>query len=315
MKTNKYFLIILILTICTSCNSQAPIRTGNQSLRVGVLPIADCLQIFVAQEQGFFKANGLEVELITMSGGSVIATSVEAGELEIGWSNILSIALADAQGFDYSFFAPGAVETGTNRPHKLMVAVNSTINNVIELEGKTVAVNTFANVPYIAVNELISKNGLNPTTVRFVEVPFPDMPSLLASGEIDAALMSEPFVSTSISKNQARILVADPFSSLGDRILVAAWFSKREWLNEHEVEASAFINAILSANDFITKNEDESRAILLKYTNLDPNLVQLIVLPEYASDIKKNEMFPVFSAAESLGLLKTTEFPDIIYLP
>lgn len=55
-------------------------------LRVGIIPVGDCLQIFVADAKGYFKDEGLTVEMPRLAGGAAIAPAVEGGTLELGLS-------------------------------------------------------------------------------------------------------------------------------------------------------------------------------------------------------------------------------------
>ena len=59
--------------------------------KLGYMKIVDNAAMFVAMEQGFFKAEGLELETVPMAGGAVIQQGVISGALQFGWTNVISL--------------------------------------------------------------------------------------------------------------------------------------------------------------------------------------------------------------------------------
>jgi NitT/TauT family transport system substrate-binding protein len=291
----------LMLTALLAFQAQAA-ELGK--LRVGIMPIVDCLQIFVADAKGYFKDEGLTVEMPRMAGGAVIAPAVEGGTLEMGWSNVVSIALAHEQGFDYVFVTPGATEAPGFRPHKIMVGADSPVRAPKDLEGKTVAVNTLANIPYVAAATWLKGAGVALDKVKFVEVPFPNMEAALKTKRVDAAVMLEPFVTVSQAAGSARILEVEPFKVFGPRALIASWFAKKSWVEKNPQQAKAFARAIGRANQFIRANQPEARQILLSYTRLSKDLAEKIALPAFEETLSEADLQAVVDATARLGLLK-----------
>ena len=58
--------------------------------KLGYMKIVDCSPMFMAMEKGFFKAEGLELETLPMAGGAVIVQGVTSGDLQFGWTNVIS---------------------------------------------------------------------------------------------------------------------------------------------------------------------------------------------------------------------------------
>ncbi len=80
---------------------------GMTNLRIGIIPIDACTQIFVAHDKGMFAKRGLRVSLTAMQGGPAIASAISGGALDMGWSNTVSVIVAAAKGFDFQILAPG----------------------------------------------------------------------------------------------------------------------------------------------------------------------------------------------------------------
>jgi len=285
-------------------------------LRVGVLPVGDCLQIFVADAKGYLKEEGFSaVDLPRMAGGAAVAPAVEGGSLDLGWSNVVSVALAHEQGFDHVFITPGASEMEGHRVHKIMVAADSPVRRAADLEGRAVAVNTLANIPYVAAATWLQANGVAPEKVKFVEVPFPNMEAALKSKQVAAAVMLEPFVTASQAAGSTRVLEGAPFKAFGPRSLIASWFAKKSWLAANPEKVAAFRRAIAKATRAIQANPAEARLTLVNYTRLSKDLAEKILIPAFEEGLPEADVQAVLDATAKQGLLKAT-FParDILTL-
>ncbi len=305
-------LLFLALSVALLA-SPAP-GQGATRLRLGIMPIVDLLQFFVADANGYFREAGLQVEATFMAGGAQIAPAVEGGSLDIGWSNVVSILLARDRGFDFVFFAPGAFEVDPhNRVHRLMVPADSPVASARDLVGKTVAVNTLANIPYLAALAWLDANGVDPRQVRFVEIPYPDMPPALAAKRVDAAVVIEPFVTTAVTQGVARILDPRPFAVFGRRVLVASWFAKKSWLERNRDAALAFNRAIRKANEFILRQPQEARRLIPRYTRIAPDLVGQMPIPGFFSRTFDSDLQPVIDVAVKHRLLRRPLKPAEVF--
>ncbi len=273
-------------------------------LKVGYIPVGDCLQFSVAEAEGYFAAEGLEVAGTPMKGGAVIAPAVEGGELAIGWSNAVSVILAHAKGFDFVFLAAGAEGVaGTHDVHALLVPAGSPVKSVADLAGKTVAINTLGNINEAAMRAQAQKAGLDPEAVRLVEVPFPDMAAALAKGSADAALCLEPFVTDAVGRGVARILDPSPHAPFGSPYLIGGWFAKKSWIAAHPREAEAFARAMTKASAFIAAEPVKAREILAVRTKLAPELAQKIILPRFPGTLDPAALQGVIDVSARFGLL------------
>src|SRR5690242_6875038 len=68
--------------------------SGAETLKVGVIPIADVAPLYVGMEQGFFKDEDLTIEPQLAEGGAAIVPSVISGDYQIGFSNTTSLIIA-----------------------------------------------------------------------------------------------------------------------------------------------------------------------------------------------------------------------------
>ena len=258
--------------------------------KVGYMKIVDNAAMFVGMDKGFFKAEGLELETVPMAGGAVIVQGVTSGDLQIGWTNVISLYQAHVEGFDFKLVAGGATNVkGTNESHTLQVLKSSPIKSAKDLEGKTVAVNTLSNIVQLMAMAWIDKNGANSGRVKFVEVPFPQMEAGLVAGKVDAISVHEPFATAAVQKGQTRVL-AHPWSEVIPKFLIASWFASEKWIQKNKEMVQAFIRAINRGIDAIHADPEGSRNSMVKWAGLPADLSGKIGLPLFEKGVSEKDL-------------------------
>src|SRR5438552_5308276 len=226
--TRRHFLTTLTVGV-TSLGVTHDFSWAQAKGKLGDMKIVDNAAMFMAMEKGFFKAEGLEIEPVPMAGGAVIVQGVTSGDLQFGWTNVISLYQAHVEGFDFKLVAGGATNVkGTNESHAIQVLKSSPIKSAKDLEGKTIAVNTLNNIVHLMAMAWIDKNGANSGKVKFVEVPFPQMEAALGAGKIDAISIHEPFATAAVQKGQTRGL-SNPWRDVMPKFLIASWFASEKW--------------------------------------------------------------------------------------
>lgn len=258
--------------------------------KVGYMKIVDNASLFMAMEKGFFRKEGLELEIVPMVGGAAIAPAVASGDLQIGWTNVISLYQAHVEGFDFRFVSGGATNIrGSNETHAIQVLKDSPIKTAKELEGKTLAVNTLNNIVHLMAMAWIEKNGGNPAAVKYVEIPFPQMEAAMVSKRVDAASTHEPFVTASTGKGVTRVLAYN-WGEVVPKFLIASWFTSDKWIQKNKDAANRFIRAINQGIDAINADMQGTRELMIKWTGLSPDLAKKVALPLFEKDISEKDI-------------------------
>jgi NitT/TauT family transport system substrate-binding protein len=258
--------------------------------KLGYMKIVDNAALFVVMEKGFFKAEGLEIETLPLAGGAPIINGVVSGDLQFGWTNVISLYQARTEGFDFKLVAGGATNVkAKNESHAIQVAKASPIKTAKDLEGKTVAVNTLNNIVHLMAMAWIDKNGGSSTKVKFVEVPFPQMEATLSAGKVDAISVHEPFATAALEKGGARVL-AQPWGEVLPKFLIASWFASEKWLAKNKETGQAFVRAIGRGIDAIQADPEGSRAAMIKWAGLNPELAGKIGLPVFEKGVSEKDL-------------------------
>ena len=115
---------------------------------------------------------------------------------------------AAGSGLDVVAVAASVFETEDNPSTLLMVSKESGIASAKDLVGKLVATPTIGGVIHVSVLYWLKKNGVDPSSVRAVEVPFPAMADQLKAKRVDAVETVEPFAGSAAQRRQHVVLTA-----------------------------------------------------------------------------------------------------------
>ena len=115
---------------------------AQEKIRLGLIPISESLGAVIADREGFFKAEGLDVEITKFESGATAVPVLQSGRLDVALSNTVSTLQAIGQGLDAVVLAPGAVvRSAPPDTTTALLALKDNIKSIKDLEGKRVAVN------------------------------------------------------------------------------------------------------------------------------------------------------------------------------
>lgn len=282
----------------------APIRLATVAIDPGAEP-------YYAQELGFFKDAGLNVDVETNNQGSAIAAGVVSGSIDIGFANLTSLATAYAHKVPITLIAPAGIYDSKSPTSVCMVPKNSTITSGKDLDGKTFATSTIRSIGELGPRIWIDKTGGDSSTVKFVEIPFSSMSAALAEHRVDAALVSEPQVAAALSV--ARVL-SDCYTAVAPRFLVAAFFTSTAWANAHPDLVAKFANVMERTAIWANANQSKSAIMYARQAKVDPKVVGAMKRSSYGERLDPKEMQPVIDLSAKYGLLGAS-FPasDMIF--
>ena len=279
------------LTIGISALPLLPSMSWAQTKgKLGYMKIVDNAAMFMAMEKGFFKAEGLDIEAVPMAGGAVIVQGVTSGDLQFGWTNVISLYQAAVEGFDFKLIAGGATNVrGSNETHAIEVLKDSPIRSAKDLQGKTVAVNTLNNIVHLMAMAWVDKNGGSSGKVKFVEIPFPQMEPALIAGKVDAISVQEPFAAAAARRPEIRVL-ANPWGDVVPKFLIASWFASDKWIQKNKATARAFVRAINRGIDAIHADKEGARSAMIKWSGLNADMVGKIGYPLFEKSLSEKDV-------------------------
>lgn len=279
------------------------------SIEVGVVPVVDVAPLYLGIDQGFFEEEGLDVEPVVAQGGAAIIPAVVNGEQQIGFSNIVSLLIAQTENVPVQVISQGvqATDDPENDTAAVAVAGDSEITELADLEGRTIAVNTLRNISPLTITAALDAEGVDTSSLEFVEVPLPDMVGQLEAGDIDAAGLVEPFVTIGESGG-ARLLIHDRVVTEPE-MTIATYFASSQFLESDPDVVEGFVAAMNRSLTYATEHPDEARQAIAEYTEIGPDVLEQVVLPLWQEDLNLDSIEHTADLMVDQGI--TEDRPDV----
>lgn len=246
-------------------------RADETLIRMAMINIDSGLEPYYAQQAGFLKAAGLRAEFQQFNNGQAIATAVLGGALDIAISNPVALAQAHNRNVQFAIVAPAALYLSSDPTTAMMVPKSSPVSGPKDLEGKTIAMNGINGIPEYCVRAWLDKNGASSSTLKFVEMNFAQMMDALGASRVDAACVTEPFITEAKTTGRA---IGLPFDACGSRFLLSVYISTPQWAAANRDTVKRFQSAITKAAAWANKNHDKTAAMLTEYTKLPESTVR-----------------------------------------
>lgn len=294
--------------------------TAQTSIKVAGLRTISLLPVQYALERGYFKREGLDIDVITVGTGPAVISAVTSDSAQIGYTASVPVLFARAQNQPVRIFDAFTYESSSadGQWTWLVASEKSGIHSVKELAGKVVALNAQGNACELLLREHLGKAGVSFDAVRKIVVPFPQMQAALQLGNADAACVVEPFrtnvrVSPAI---KATTLASGILADQSQRYTLDVLFVREDWGQAHLDVLKRFNRGLSSAFDDFRKDKSLFRRLIIEDFKLSPAVVSLMKsdLEFTALQPSPAEIKPLIDGLARQGLMKTSFQPDDVIL-
>jgi NitT/TauT family transport system substrate-binding protein len=286
---------------------------STATLKVALIPGDIAAEVYYAVDLGYFKKAGIDVEITPITQGPAIVSAVVSGAVDIGYSNVVSLAIGHDRGLPVTIVAPANLHTReVVTAGILTVQKSSPVRSAKDLNGKTVAVNGLNNISDVAVRAWMDANGGDSKTLKFTEVPFPLMPEAVRAGRVDAASIdaANEQVLTKVDGDLRRL--ANVFDAVGSRFVVSVWFGTNAWVASHAAEARQFVAVMNQTAVWANANHAASAEILAKYLKKTPEAIESVTRCPYVVRLTPDLVQPSIDVAVKYIGIKPFPAPELI---
>ena len=306
----------LILCLASSAHAQdsAPV-----SLTLGGLRTIQFLPVQYAQKQGYFKREGLDVNVIALNSGPAVISAVVSGSVQVGYASPVPIIFARAQSQPVRIFNALTMTspTGNAQWNWLVASEKSGIKSIKDLAGKTIALNTMGGACELQFRENMDKAGVPFDSVKKIVVPYPQMQATLQLGNADAACTVEPFqTSMRVSPEVKAVTLSN--GTLADRskpFPEDVLFVREDWGNAHKDALRRFNRGVAAALADFKKDPALFRRFITEEFKLSGAVVSLMSNMEFAGvQPTAAEIKPLVDALTRHQMLKTVVNPEDVVL-
>jgi len=253
-----YFGLIFLAIETSSWAAQS----GNEKI-VFSIPSRSiaAVDLYIAKERGFFREEGLDVDIVQIRGNVAIAAAL-SGQVQA--TNGIGTVIRALERSD----VPLKILTVSLKRNLFWLVARPGITSIAQLKGKILGTTTFGGSQHTAATRLIRKGGVDPDKELTVVVggDVPAQLQSLISGAIDVAALSPPTVILARDKFHMNILgsAMEDLANLQNGTAVT-----EKLLRENRGLLKRILRARAKANRYFWENESGTSEVLAKFQNVD----------------------------------------------
>jgi NitT/TauT family transport system substrate-binding protein len=306
MRSWKFFTLIALFSLLLSaCQPAAP--AGPVTLRIAVLPILDALPMYVAQQEGFFTAHNVIVEFVPAGAAAERDQIILAGQADGMINDPISTLLYNKDSIQVQIVRFARTATTTFPQYRILASPQSGITRVDMLSGVPIGISEGTVIQY--VNErLLTAEGLTSDQIVTIAVPnISERMQLLASGELEAAMMPDPLSNLAIQ--QGAVVVTD--DTLHPEYAYSTYAFRQPVIEQYPAAIRSFLAAIDEAIALINNDPTAWDTLLTEQGLVPASLIGSYEIPAFppASVPTQEQWGDALAWALATGLIST----DVTY--
>ncbi len=272
MKVKTILIVCLFCLFNTGCGSEPPENKvvpkdtspsvlKNNHLVVGVNTTLKSASIILAHELGFFKEDGLDVELLVTQSGVATKKAFDNSQIDIATVPEI-IAANDSLKNDNWQIISSINRSVTN---ELVARKDSGIHEIADLRGKKIGLKKKSGAVYW-LHRMLIYNSLSQNDVELVDGKPANLAKMLREGEVDAVVTWYPHAYNAINALGDNVYHT---SAQLDQEMYWLLIARKQWLIDNPELAVRFMKVLIRSNLFIKSNTSQSKEILAKFLKID----------------------------------------------
>jgi NitT/TauT family transport system substrate-binding protein len=266
-------LFLATLTFTVSCvNPATYIKTTNEinsassagvgAVRLGFSAWPGWFPWQVAQDEGIFKANAVQVDLKWFDGYLESISTLTAGQIDANSQTLGDTVSSVSGGADQVVVLVNDNSTGNDK-----VIVREGINAIADLKGKKVAAEE-GTVDHFLLLLGLKKAGLSPKDIQFVPLETGKAAAAFVGGQVDAVAVFAPFTTQALKRPGSKELFTSKNfpGAISDHLVFT-----RKFVNEHPDQVQALVDSWFATLDYMKTNQDKSYKTMAKRAGVTVN--------------------------------------------
>lgn len=277
--------------------------TGGQArtvVKVSVMPTTDLAPFHLAMKNGYFKDEKLDVEMVNAPSGQASLAKLISGEVDIAYGSYTPFFVADSKrAADIKFVA----DASSAAPGTTMIVSmpNSSVRGVRDLAGKRIAVTATNTISDVLVKSTMRANGVDFRDVQWISTPFPDTAGALERGDVDAAFLTEPFITLARDRVGA-VPIVDTATGRTRDLPTAGYGSLARFADQNPGTVRAFQRAMRKATK---EAADRSKVepLLVEFSKIDRETAARTALLNFRSTLDSRHLQRVPDLLRDFGVI------------
>lgn len=258
-------LAAAFLAAAAGCGNKKEEDKARPVVKVGYFPNMTHAQALVGLSDGTFQkalGDNVTIEEHTFNAGPAEIEALLAGQIDLGYIGPVPAINGFVTSKGELKIVAGAADAGA----VLVARKGSNIKSVSDLNGKKVAVPQIGNTQDISLRHLLSEAGLKDAakggTVTIVPADNPDILTLISRGEVDAALVPEPWGSRIVKQAGASIVLDAGEVWRGGKYTTAVVIASNKFLKEHPDLVQKWLEAHVDLTERINRDKNSAKTVV-----------------------------------------------------
>ena len=272
-----------------------------ETVTIATPPFEPTALAFYANARGLFRKHGIEAKLVVTADPNAGVAAMLAGDAKFAAIHAGGPALLRSKGVPVRLVAAGATYQPTAPTAGLVSARGKRFAAPRELVGRRVGYDAPGTIAHVALMKWLKRGGIRADDVTLVRAAFPDMVGALTRGDVDAAVLPEPYLT--VAKRQGGKLVAPIFQTVcASECLLTAWIARSD---VDRNLAARFRNAIQEAAAWANQKQNDaaSRAILARHVKFEKGLLRTMARSRFGTRLRLRPIQPWIDAYKEFGLI------------
>jgi NitT/TauT family transport system substrate-binding protein len=264
-------------------------------------------------QKGFFEAEGLKIKPHVGEGGAALIPALMSNQDQFAFVGVIPAITAVAKNLPIKIVTSSddAAATEDKDWQTLVVPKGSSIKDVNDLPGKTIAVNALRGLAEVVISRSLEKQGVDYKKVKLLEIPFPEMPAALEDQRVDAALLTEPFLSAVLARGGTQIDApsVETLPSFPNGVYVAS----AKYIAQNGDVVDRFSRAMNKSLDYAQAHPDEVRKVIPTFTKTPAAAAAKLRLPAFDSKLDQKGIELESQLTAKYGIIeKAPAYDDMV---
>ena len=283
----KFSLVVLLSVVLTYLSRvDARIVVGVSTVNVAFLPI------YLTQDKGFFKDEGLDVLVVMFNAGATNLQAMIGGDVQIMAGGVPETVLARAGGADIKNF------WAISNVMPFQIYGSAKLKSLEQSKGKKFAISRFGSLSKFLTRSALKHSGVDPKDVTMLQIgATPARFTTLASGIVDATILWFPVTERAKAAGMNKLF---DLKDLYPNWTNVGFIARESWLAKEKEQTTKFLRAYQRGVRYTRENRDDGIRTLRKYVGLN-------AAEAAAGYDEYRESFPLDGRILEAGIVATVE--------
>jgi NitT/TauT family transport system substrate-binding protein len=273
-RVESVVVFVIVFVLCLGVTAHATEKP--QAFKFGTIPVLQSLPLFVAAEKGFFKEQGLNVDIVLFNSAMEKDIAFTSGQIAGYFGDIMPPTVLVANGTKIKMVAVNFNTTADRRMFAVLASSKAKEQDLASIARAGIATGSNTIAEYLIIR-LLTEKKVPRESIKLVDIKsIPIRLQMLLSGQVPAALLPEPLATLAETKG-AKALADDRGHGISATVLAF----HTDFLGKNAASVRSFLAAVDKASAYISQHPDEVRVIMNKSCKVPEALQSSFPIPRF----------------------------------